>query len=393
MIEVQLTVAYGGNMYKIKEIMKKITLGLLFFSTIVVDARSKSSTKLEELTDAKTQELLQKIEPALAKSKDMIEEFKFDDDFKVDVLSKQEADLINFFYRPINFDQNGINYYFKYVYNHPEYANYLPYNFSHMIQFLEYGTRTDQTEAFAASIIKLFMQKMKATPCIDAESFVEFMPRFAQAIKPYLEKKEASFLQDVQVVLKDRLTSIFSKYFSYFQKDPDGFMTDLSKQIAKQTNQHFTAQHVEVEQLKKDILRFIELCANKLVWSSKDDMHVWTVCNKLAYEAHQCLESKVLPNQDALDDVCWSVIHRFCYFLDLAGNTLSSDFYDRTLEDLKTKPLILTALAEQEDLMTTKREHLVNKLQDSKKLSLQKPVSIPSMQFDESSFEQALKTM
>ena len=281
----------------------------------------------------------------------------------VEVVSKQETDLLNFFYRPIDFSQDGINYYFKYVYNHPEYVNYLPHNLSHMIQFLNHGRQSGQSEAFAASVVKLFMQKIKATPYIDAESYVEFLPKFVDAISPYLEKKEASFLQEIQVVLKERLINVFTKYFSYFQTNPDAFMTSLSEQLARQTNQLHTAQHIEVEQLKKDILRFVELCANKLVWSSKDDVQVWYVCNKLGYEAQQCLEKKVLPNQDAFDDVCWSFIHRFCYFLELSAPTLSKDFYDHVLDDLKTKPLVLTSASEQEDLMLPKRSHLMTRVQ------------------------------
>lgn len=303
----------------------------------------------------------------------------------VEQTSRQEADLVNFFYRPIDFSSDGISHYFKYVYNHPEYTNYLPYNLSHMIQFLDHGTQSGQSEAFAASVVKLFMQKIKATPYVDAESFVEFLPRFAQAIQPYLDKKEASFLQEVQSVLKDRLVTVFTKYFSYFQKNPDAFMTSLSEQLAKQTNQLCTMQHVEIEQLKKDVLRFIEICANKLVWSSKDDVQVWFVCNKLAYEAQQCLDKKILTNQDSFDDICWSLVHRFCYFLELSAPTLSRDFYEHVLNDLKTKPLVLTSVEEQEDLMTSKRSHLLARVQMYKDVAY--PKQDLSLHFDESQFE------
>lgn len=299
------------------------------------------------------------------------------------VLSKKEADLVNFFYRPIDFSPDGMNYYFKYVYNHPDYTNYLPHNLSHMIQFLDYGRETNQSEAFAASVVKLFMQKVKATPYIDAESFVEFLPKFADAMKPFVTKKDATFLQEVQDVLKDRLTNVFSKYFSYFQRNPDGFMTSLSEQIAKQTNQMYTSQHVEVEQLKKDALRFIELCANKLVWSSKDDLQVWYVCNKLADEARQCLDKEVLGNKDAFDDVCWSLVHRFCYFLELSAPTLSRDFYDQVLDDLNSKPLVLTAVDEQEDLILPKRSHLVTKVQACKDIAHPKRLQNIELAFDD----------
>ncbi len=285
-----------------------------------------------------------------------------------ETLSRQEVDLINFFCKPIEFTPDGISYYFKYVYNHPEYVHYLPYSFSHMIQFLEYGIKSGQSEVFAASIIKMFLQKIKAVSYVEAEAFAEFVPKFTQAMKPYLEKKEASFLNEMQVVLKEKLSTIFTKYFSYFQKNPDSFMTSLAEQIAKQTNQSVTQQHVEIAQLKKDVLRFLEMCANKLVWSSKDDLQVWYTCNRLAHECQLCLDQKVLCNPDALDDMCWSLIHRFCYFVELSSGSLNKNFYAQVLHDLQTKPLALVSLEEQEDLMTTKKAHLIMRMQACKDL-------------------------
>lgn len=278
-------------------------------------------------------------------------------------LTRQEVDLVTFFCKPIEFTPEGISYYFKYVYNHPEYVHYLPYNFSHMIQFLEYGLKSDQNEQFASSVIKMFLQKLKAAPYVQAESFAEFLPKLTRSMKPYLEKKEASFLREMQIVIKEKLSKIFAEYFSYFQKNPDGFMTNLSEQIAKQTNLSVTQQHIDVEHLKKDVLRFIELASNKLIWSSKDDVEVWYTCNRLAHECQNCLDENVLCNQDALDDICWSFIHRFCYFVELSHETLSKNFYAQVLHDLQTKPLALVALEEQEDLMTSKKSHLMSHMQ------------------------------
>ena len=345
------TLAYGGNMYKDKMFQILIlTFSILSVGTVL--PKQKLNVNVKETQNLKDQ------------------------------ACKQEVDLINFFYRPIDFNTNGINHYFQYVYNHQEYTNYLPYNLSHMIQFLDHGNQTGQSEAFAASVIKLFMQKIKASAYVDAESFVEFLPKFSIAMQPYLEKKDATFLKEVQNVLKDRLTTVFSKYFSYFQKNPDGFMNSLSEQLAKQTNQLCTMQHVEVEQLKKDILRFIEICANKLIWSSGDGIQVWNTCNKLAYETQQCLEKKLLTDQNAFDDVCWSFVHRFCYFLELSSSTLSKDFYDRVLNDLKTSSLILTCAQEQEDLITSKRSHMISRIQMYKDIAYPK-VDI-SLSFDDS---------
>ncbi|HSW75961.1 MAG TPA: hypothetical protein VLG50_02890, partial [Candidatus Saccharimonadales bacterium] len=76
-----------------------------------------------------------------------------------------------------------------------------------------------------------------------------------------------------------------------------------------------------------------------------------------------------LCNQDALDDLCWSFIHRFCYCVELSAGSLSKDFYAQVMHDLQTKPSILVALEEQEDLMTSKKSHLMMHMQTCKDLS------------------------
>lgn len=331
-----------------------MTTAFLFTYTTIVVTQPTSKVKVEKNKIIKNE---QKEETAQE-----VNLLQVQDQSNNTLLTRHEADLINYFCKPIEFTPEGIAYYFKYIYNHPEYINYLPYNLSHMIQFLEYGIQTGQNEAYAASVIKMFLQKIKAAPYVEAESFVNFMGEFSKVIKPYLEKKEANFLSEMQIALKNKLSEMFARYFNVFQKSPDTFMNSLAEQIAKQTSQTVTQQHIEIEQIKKDVLRFFEICANKLIWSSKDDIQTWYCCNRLAHECQICLENSVLCDANALDDMCWSIIHRYCYFVDLSKDILSKDFYAQVLHDLQTKPLLLTALEEQEQLMISKKDHLIGKL-------------------------------
>ncbi len=285
-------------------------------------------------------------------------------------LTRQEVDLVTFFSKPIDFTPEGLEYYFKYVYNHPEYPQHLPYNFSHMIQFLKYGIQSGQNEQFAASVIKMFMQKIKEAPFVEAENFAEFLQKFSQAIKPYLEKKQANFLTEMQIVLKEKLSKIFAQYFSYFQNNPDGFMNTLAEQIAKQTNQSVTQQHIDVEHIKKDVVRFLEIAANKLVWSSQDDIQIWYNCNRLADECQICLDLQILCDENDLNDMCWSLIHRFCYFVQLSHETLSQDFFSQVLHDLKVKNPAMARLGELEELMTKKRDFMTAKIEECRNLCL-----------------------
>ncbi|MGZ6251097.1 MAG: hypothetical protein ACXWL2_03650 [Candidatus Chromulinivorax sp.] len=274
----------------------------------------------------------------------------------------QNLDLFSYFLRPINFTKEGITHYFKYTYNHEQYTEYLPYNLGHMIQFLEFGQKNEQNEIYAISIIKLFLQKIKGCDYMNSYSLVTSMPKLADALSPYMEKKEAGLLQELQNSLKKRFSTIFSNYFSYFQKNPDAFLDALSEQIAKKTNDVQTQQHIEIEHIKKDIVRFLETCFGKLIWAPQDAYNAWVAINDLASQAEQFLDKKLLTDINALDDLCWSLIHRFCYFIDIAAQDISQDVFRQIINDIYHEKLILLKLEEQEDLILSKKDFLLKKL-------------------------------
>lgn len=276
----------------------------------------------------------------------------------------QGLDLFSYFLRPINFSKEGITHYFKYTYNHEKYTEYLPYNFSHMIQFLEFGQTNDQSEAYAKSIIKLFLQKIKGCDFINSYSLITAMPKLADTLTPYIVKKEATFLQELQKSLKARFSNIFSTYFSYFQKNPDAFLEALSEQIAKKTNEVQTQQHVDVEQIKKDILRFLETCISKLIWAPKDGYEAWTAINELATETENFLDKKLLSDVDAFDDICWSLIHRFCYFIDVAAEDIPQETFIQIINDIHNEKLVLLQIEEQENVMTSKKDFILKKIKN-----------------------------
>ncbi len=273
-------------------------------------------------------------------------------------------DLFSYFLRPINFSKEGIAHYFKYTYNHEKYTEYLPYNFSHMIQFLEFGQDHEQNEAYAKSIIKLFLQKIKGCDFINSYSLITTMPKLADALAPYIEKKEAGFLDELQKNLKLRFSKIFSTYYSYFQKNPDAFLEALSEQIAKKTNEVQTQQHVDIEQVRKDILRFLETCISKLIWAPTDAYDAWISINEIATQTEYFLDKKLLSDVDAYDDICWSLIHRFCYFIDISAEEINQDTFIRIINDIHDEKLNLLQIEEQEDLIDSKKDFVLKKIKN-----------------------------
>lgn len=274
----------------------------------------------------------------------------------------QSLDMFSFFLRPVDFSKEGITHYFKYTYNHDQYTQYLPYNFSHMIQFLEFGQKNDQNQAYAKSILKLFLQKIKGCDFINSYSFVTAMPKLADSLEPYMIKQQAGFLQELQKSLKQRFSNIFSSYMSYFQKNPDAFLDALAEQIAKKTNEVQTQQHIDVQAVRKDIMRFLETCISKLIWSPTDAYQAWQAINEIAVQADRFLDKKLLTDVDALDDICWSLIHRFCYFIDISAQDIKQEVFIKIVNDIETQKSILLAIEEQENIMTPKKEFLLKKI-------------------------------
>ena len=236
-----------------------------------------------------------------------------------------------------------------------------------MIQFLEYGEQNDQDTGFALSVIKLFMQKIKGSPFIDGHSFLITIPHLTNVLQLYVKKKEASFLGDMKTKLKEHMTNIFSKYFSYFQSKPEAFMDALSKQIAHQTNDFYTQQHVDVAHLKKDILRFFELCINKLILPADDILESWEKVNQIADELHVSLQANIFTGETAFDDICWSLVHRFCYILNLNYRQVPQYTYNKLLQKLRTESCKLLQTEEQEKVLQTKRSFLIAKVEQYKK--------------------------
>ncbi len=76
----------------------------------------------------------------------------------------------------------------------------------------------------------------------------------------------------------------------------------------------------------------------------------------------QFLDKKLLSDVDAFDDLCWSLIHRFCYFIDIAGPDISQDTFIAIVNDIATQKLVLFAIEEQEDLMLSKKDFLLKKI-------------------------------
>lgn len=268
--------------------------------------------------------------------------------------------------RPLNFTQpRTVHYFLQNVFNNKRYAlEYLPYNLSaHCIQFLEDGKKLQKSATYMESSLRLFYNKMKACPFIPAYSLSEFLEKAPTIIKYGSSAfKHEDFYSDVEKKAMDIFVPTFISDFSLFKSDPEQFLKNLAHTVTLMVKNAFNVHdHVAQEQLKQMFVRFVELGLMKLLWTPNDQIEVWNSVKKIASQFEDLLEMNLIT-PDELDDLYKTLLESFCRFLDLAGSELSLNVVEAIKEDVVSQDLLMFEFEEQEQMLETKRERLMDLL-------------------------------
>ncbi len=266
-------------------------------------------------------------------------------------------DPLAYFYQPLKFTPAGTRCFLKHIYNRPEYTyDFLPHNFSHFSQFLTHGKNTNQTRLYTRSVIKLFAQKIKATPYVNATAFSQFLAQMPELLGHHFQL-EASKTTALSSKLNQLLYDTFLNRFTQFQAEPDTFFGQLVDEINSLVQQQ-QMRSVETQQLRHAVVRCIEAGMSKLIWSPDDQEQVWSSFKTLANNLTTIAQAGII-DEDDLDDLAWSLVHRFCYFLEHLGSYLSPSVYAQIKEDLTNEAVPLLLVEEQEKLIQSKTERLM----------------------------------
>jgi len=263
---------------------------------------------------------------------------------------------------PITFSPEGLNGFIKNVYNLPKYGTeILPNDFSHMLQFLQYGIDADLGVSFAQSVFKLFGNKLKSASYVNAYVFADTLAPLESILKNYFSAPKTRPKQVLKTTINDVLYSSFLSQFDFFKRDPKTFFNNLSGEILTSLGHELasTQKEIQKEQLRQTAIRFFELCASKLVWSPEDATEMWRTVQLISKRLAHLMKHNIISDVDHLDDLFWSITHRFCFFVDLFGSDLPLAFYQNIRQDLIRKKGVLCKLEEQEKLITSKTEHIM----------------------------------
>lgn len=270
----------------------------------------------------------------------------------------KEQDPLTLFCTPIKFTRSGVRCFLKHVLNRAEYCqDYYPHSFSHVIEFIEYGNKTEQDLEYIISTLRLFNNKLKGARFVTANAYSAFLDQLPTVIAPYCKPKETSVWQNIQHTIKSILYNSFLTRFSYFKEEPDTFLTDISQQITDAVSQELVQDRVSHEQFQQTLVRFLENGLNKVVWCPMGEENVWKSVKQISNQLNTLYEQEII-NEDELDDLYKSLLEQFCHFLDLCGSDLPLEVINQIKEDIEAGQLNFLELEEQEEYIETKSDCL-----------------------------------
>ena len=141
----------------------------------------------------------------------------------------------------------------------------------------------------------------------------------------------------------------FSAEYAEFKQSPEEFLQQISEEIAL-VNQHT----INLDKLRNTIVRFLELTLSKVLWAPEDHVHTWGSVKEISQGLTVLFERGVLEDVNDLDDLFWSLIHRYTYFLDIVGSLMQSHLYDEINNDIAAHSLLLLTLPEQDSFILDK---------------------------------------
>jgi hypothetical protein len=260
----------------------------------------------------------------------------------------------------------------------------LPCNFSYPTQLLDYGIKSNQSPQFAYNVFSLFSKLLKGSEYVNAYSFSGFIAQMPDLLKSYFAgynpessnqlilANDLDMLERLQRSVSSIVYTKFSQDFATCKTNPELFLEDLTKRIVMVTTQEVTR-----EQLRQIIIRFLEVGLSKLVWSPRDEEKTWELVKTISQNIASFMQYNIIDDLNDIDELFWTLVHRYRYFLELHSTDMSLTFYQKIKNDIINHKILLFELEEQEPFLQPKSACLLNTIlaQEAKKRAYELPTS------------------
>ena len=268
--------------------------------------------------------------------------------------------------------------YIKQVYNQRTYSSFLSQNSTHIIEFLQIGRELNLDAEYLYVGTRLFYNKFKEAEIIDDSVALEILPAFIEHFAPHFDYEEEEITQRKENLdfLKKYTEEVilykFTEHFTRFQTNPDEFISELSHDLAIFYNQQdYAKRHKQAKKenkreillrLRQQTVRFFELIMSKVMWYNIQPETIWPSFLTIAQNLQGLGQQRIVDHMDDLDDLLWSLVHRFNYFIELTGSSLPLAFYEMIEHDLTNNKIFFLEAKEQDEGIASKKQILIEAL-------------------------------
>lgn len=273
--------------------------------------------------------------------------------------------------------QKSLIKYVKEIYNRKDYPQALSQDGSHILQFMDLSNELNLGAETVYVYMRLFYNKIKACEVIDDAMIVQLLETMPHKLERHFisEHEDQEGIYDLAFIkhqIESTMLSKFTEHLPSFQSEPDIFISNLAQDLASYYQQEIdrsTKQKNDAdarERLRTIIIKFFDLGLNKTMWTPETYQNPWESFNIIGDGLVLLAQYGIVKHMDDLDDLFWSLTHRFCFFLDLAGASLPLDLYEEIERDLDNCSVPFLEMNEQDEGITSKKETLFECLLQAK---------------------------
>lgn len=235
-------------------------------------------------------------------------------------------------------------------------------------QVIHFFAGNQKNYAQLKDVFKLFSNRYKGLDYVNAKNFSHFLnslyvnvPKCSNPPSTIVSLNDPHSYDRFTGFMKKQLIEDFSTGFDSFKYDPEHFITTLAQKITEQA-QKKAQEDIDFMSMQNTMVRFLEIAISKIIWSPYDQEKTWDSFKQISKLCVGLLENNIISDLDALDDLLWSLVHRYSYFVDLTSSLLTPAFYEKVLRDLNDGKLIISVVEEQDELLKTKQMFLKEKI-------------------------------
>lgn len=248
----------------------------------------------------------------------------------------------------------------------------LPNDFSYISHLITFGTTRNQPPAYLRSVIKMFSNMLKSSNYVNAYAFSELLQEMPAIVNPYfafpLSSRyitnsalyDASFADRFAATIHSALYIKFSTEYESFRQNPDLFLRTISADIVS-----LAQEEVEQAQIRQSIIRFCEIALSKLIWHPSEQEKTWDITKRIATQLATLLEHNILDDTNDLDDLYWTLLNRYCYFMEVAALDMPESYYSALKNDIRSNKIVLFELPEQDFIVEPKLSYMQRSIMEA----------------------------